>query len=121
MRKSTISFLFICIFILTLAGCANGSKSSYGTPSTDSSPSPTTKNLILIQSFAFNPSVLTIKAGETVVWQNKDSAVHTVASDSFTSPSIAKDETFKQTFNAKGTYNYICGVHASVKGQIIVE
>jgi len=76
---------------------------------------------VSIKSFAFNPSVLTVKAGTTVVWTNEDSAPHTIKSDLFTSNNLNKGDFFAFKFANVGTYDYICSIHPSMKGQIIVE
>lgn len=83
-------------------------------------PQPKTVT-ILIQNFAFNPAVLNIKVGDTVVWQNKDAAPHKIKSNSFNSAILSQNDTFKFSFGIAGTYDYICSIHPSMKGQIIVE
>ncbi len=77
-----------------------------------------------IKNFAFNPSTLTIKAGETVVWTNMDSVEHGIVSDSgneLGSGVFKNGETYSHTFYVLGTYDYHCSVHTSMKGKIIVE
>ena len=89
-------------------------------------PTPPTVsgNKIELKSFAFNPSELKIKTGETVTWTNKDSAPHTVTSDSGTeisSPTLSNSQTYSHTFNAQGTFQYHCSLHPGMKAKIIVE
>src|SRR3989344_3814007 len=76
-----------------------------------------------ISGFAFNPSTLTITKGTTVAWTNKDSARHDVVSDTraFVSERLSQDGAFEYTFDTSGTYRYICSIHPSMKGTIIVE
>jgi len=88
---------------------------------TDNKPSESAKQNISIQGFAFNPSAVTVKVGETVTWTNEDSAPHDVKSDNFTSPLMAKGESFEYKFDTAGTYDYNCGIHPSMKGQVIVK
>ncbi|OGJ16335.1 hypothetical protein A3K74_01950 [Candidatus Pacearchaeota archaeon RBG_13_33_26] len=79
---------------------------------------------IELKGFAFSPSTLTIKAGDTVIWTNMDSASHTVTSDSgneLDSPGFGKDGTYTHKFDTAGTYTYHCSPHPSMKGTIIVE
>ncbi|MDD5162615.1 MAG: cupredoxin family copper-binding protein [Candidatus ainarchaeum sp.] len=81
-------------------------------------------NTIEISNFSFSPSEITIKKGETVAWINKDSAKHSIVSDSgseLNSTLLATNETFSHTFNSSGTFGYHCTVHASMKGKVIVE
>ena len=76
---------------------------------------------ITIQGFAFHPDTITISAGDTVKWTNLDSVNHDVKGDSFDSGVMKSDGTFEMIFNQTGTYNYICSIHPSMKGQIIVQ
>jgi plastocyanin len=77
---------------------------------------------ITIQGFAFSPAEITMAAGTLVRWTNQDSATHTVkaADGSWVSPDIAKGATFEKVFDKAGTYDYICGIHPSMKGRIVV-
>jgi len=77
---------------------------------------------IEIEDFAFRPEMVSIKAGTTIKWGNKDDASHTVASDdgSWSSSNLAKGDTFFHTFVQAGTISYHCGFHPSMKGTITV-
>ena len=48
---------------------------------------------------------------------------HTVEFDdsSKTSDELEKKDTVSFTFDKKGTFNYHCGIHPSMKGTVIVE
>ena len=76
-----------------------------------------------IQNFSFQPSSLTIKAGDTVVWTNQDPTDHTVTADdgSFGSPHVPSGGTFASTFTHAGTYAYHCSIHASMTGTVTVN
>jgi len=82
--------------------------------------SPATYNAT-IQNFAFSPVLLTIKAGDTVTWTNKDSAPHQVAGSGFQSGVLGNGQSFSFTFNTAGTYDYICNIHTYMKAKIIVQ
>lgn len=95
-------------------------------PNPNPQPSPPTQEpktyQVTIQGFAFNPSDLKINKGDTVVWTNKDSASHTVVSDSgneLASGALATDQTYSHTFEQAGTFSYHCGIHLTMKA--IVE
>jgi plastocyanin len=93
------------------------------TNQTESQTAPNTHN-VEINNFAFFPSSLTIHPGETVTWTNKDSASHTVISDSGTeisSSSLSTGQTYSHTFNTAGTYTYHCSIHPSMKATITVQ
>ncbi len=81
----------------------------------------TEPNTILIKNFSFDPGTLKVKTGTTVTWVNEDTASHTVKSDTFTSGNLGQGEKFTFTFSAPGTYNYSCGIHPTMTGQIVVE
>ena len=78
---------------------------------------------VLIKGFKFVPAEVNIKVGETVVWTNEDTAPHTVESSDGTlrSDELAKDDTYSHTFTKAGKYDYICGIHPSMKGSVAVQ
>ena len=74
--------------------------------------------------FAFSPSGLTIKKGDSVVWTNQDSVGHTVTSDSgseLDSELLSTGESYSYKFANAGIYEYHCTPHPSMKAKIIVE
>lgn len=77
---------------------------------------------VQIANFAFGPASLTVSRGATVTWTNTDTFDHTVvASDqAFRSDNIGQGVTFEQTFDTAGEFTYVCGIHPSMKGTIIV-
>jgi plastocyanin len=85
--------------------------------------SVTSGNAVIISGFAFDPATITIKVGDTVTWTNQDSVVHTVAADdkSWASDNLAKGATYSHTFDTAGTFTYLCGVHPTMKGTVIVQ
>lgn len=95
-------------------------------PPTPPPSSPAVESGVMIENFAFNPSSLTILAGTTVTWTNRDSATHDAASlaDSlvtFASPPLSKGDSFRFTFTEPGTYRYYCTFHPSMRGTIVVS
>jgi len=76
-----------------------------------------------IDNFAFNPRELTVKAGSTVRWTNKDDIPHTVTSDSslFSSPALDTNQTFQFTFEKPGKFPYFCKLHPMMTGTVAVE
>ena len=81
-------------------------------------------NQVTIDNFSFTPQTLTILAGSTVTWTNKDDVPHTVVETNnhkFKSKALDTDETFSFTFNEPGTYEYFCSVHPKMVAKVIVE
>jgi plastocyanin len=100
------------VLLVLLAGC---------TQTQEQPVPPTGVNTILIENFAFNPSVMTVPVGTSVTWVNKDSAPHTVQGEDFSSSTLNKEETFMNKFDTPGTFVYHCSIHPSMTGTIIVE
>jgi plastocyanin len=71
---------------------------------------------------AFNPSSITVVAGTTITWTNKDSGPHTVTSNDglINSGPIASGKSFSYTFPTAGTILYHCSIHPSMTSKVIV-
>lgn len=80
---------------------------------------------ITISHYSFQPGALTVAAGSTVTWINKDDDVHTIKStdgpEAFSSPALDNGNRFGFTFHRAGTYHYICSVHPYMHGVIVVR
>ena len=77
-----------------------------------------------IDNFTFNPQTVTVKAGTTVTWTNKDDIPHGIAATNnvFTrSKALDTDDSFSFTFTTPGSYQYFCYVHPHMTGTIVVE
>ncbi|MDQ0113775.1 plastocyanin/azurin family copper-binding protein [Paenibacillus harenae] len=96
-----------------------------GTTASITPAEPTIKTYnIDIKEYSFGTEALTIEAGSKVIFTNYDEMKHNaVALDgSFSTPLLAKGESYTVTFDKPGTYNYLCEPHMSfMTGQIIVK
>lgn len=83
---------------------------------------PTGANNVRIIDFAFQPALLTVPAGTTVVWSNAGQARHTVAAadGSVISPDIASGASYQRSYTVPGTYLYYCDIHPEMKATIAV-
>lgn len=91
-------------------------------PITPTVSAPETDNRIIIENFAFNPAEVKIKVGDKVVWTNKDSVPHRIEiAGDIKSPNLSKNNTFEFTFTKAGEFSYICGIHPSMKGRVVVS
>src|SRR5262249_14853810 len=63
---------------------------------------------IAIDNFTFNPQKLTVKAGTTVTWTNKDDIPHAIAAvnKQFKSKTLDTDDGYVFTFTTPGSYEY---------------
>lgn len=76
---------------------------------------------VFIQNYSYSPVGVTVKAGDYVLWINRDNVAHNVAWSGFEGPLIAKDEQFAHKFDKPGTYHYFCTPHPYMTGTVFVE
>ena len=75
-----------------------------------------------IDNFVFEPTQLTVKAGTTVTWRNRDDIPHTVVcAGKFRSKTMDTDGTFTFTFATAGEYKYFCSLHPHMQWVVKVE
>ena len=93
-----------------------GKKMAVATPMTASDQA------VKIAGFAFGPAKLTVPAGKPVTWTNTDDSPHqiVVSGTPIRSEFLMKGQSHTQTFDAAGTFNYVCGLHPSMKGTVEV-
>jgi|GEM_PF-1953596 len=97
-----------------------------------SSPPPAMEEGIIVSIVgnsgrnSYNPNPIEIKVGDTMTWINSDSSPHTVTSSSndgsitFDSDVLRRGETFSFTFDKEGQYPYLCTLHPSMVGTVVV-
>jgi plastocyanin len=119
-RYTTALAFFITILIMSVS-CSKDNP--YGGASTGNNGGQPGANEVWIQDMAFNPASITVKAGTTIKWTNKDSATHTVTADdnSFDSGNIPVNGTFSHTFPAAGVFTYHCRIHPAMKATVLVQ
>ena len=84
---------------------------------------------VSMRNIQFEPSDVTIKAGETVTWTNDESVAHDVhgsgPGEEFSSGpagGMEQGDTFSHAFDRPGTYDYVCRVHApGMAGSVTVR
>jgi plastocyanin len=75
---------------------------------------------VRIQDFAFQPASLRVTAGTYVVFRNMDAAPHHITGHDFDSGIIRYGAYWSMPFQRAGTFDYICSIHPTMKGQIVV-
>jgi plastocyanin/mono/diheme cytochrome c family protein len=94
----------------------------------------------MTDELTFKPRTVEIKRGETILWKNPSSLMHTVTADPskandkshvqlpkgaepFHSGDIQPDGEYRHTFNVPGRYRYFCVPHeaAGMAGEVIVK
>jgi len=75
-----------------------------------------------IEDMQFKPSTITVSAGTTVTWRNKDDMQHTVTDrgGAFDSGTIGISKTYRFTFTTAGTYTYHCTIHSTMADATVV-
>ena len=78
---------------------------------------------VLIEGMRFQPEGVTVAAGDTVVWINRDLVPHTATSASgrFDSNEIAPGKTWSHVVRSSGEFSYICTYHPLMKAIVRVR
>ncbi|HMC78771.1 MAG TPA: cupredoxin family copper-binding protein [Vicinamibacterales bacterium] len=78
---------------------------------------------VTIEGTKFDAADLTVNAGDSIVWENKDPYPHTATSKTggFDSKDIASEKSWKYVAKKKGDFPYVCTIHPSMKGTIHVK
>jgi plastocyanin len=89
-------------------------------------PAPKPKprhHTVTIDSTSYKPAALTVRAGDTIEWVNRDFYPHTVtaASGAFNSRDIAAGESWSYTAETAGSFEYICKYHQTMVGTLQVR
>jgi plastocyanin len=78
---------------------------------------------VTIKDDAYSPVTLTVSAGQTVTFTNRDDDAHTVTSTNgvFDSKGLDTNGVWHHTFDKPGVYHYFCELHPFMKGTIVVK
>jgi plastocyanin len=119
-----VGILLMGLWLSTLSASSGDTRTVSGS----SASSKTMSTTIHIENMVFQPSVIHVPAGTTVVWKNDDTMTHTVtsgANDSkdnrFDSGDLQPGQTFSYTFQQPGTYAYFCDYHPMMQATVIVD
>jgi plastocyanin len=112
-KFAVVAIMFTVLAMLAGAGRLKADDGKGGGPAVD----------VKIDNFSFTPQTITVAAGTTVTWTNRDDIPHTVVSNDgvFKSKVRDTDEKFTYTFTKAGTYDYFCSVHPKMTGKVIVQ
>ncbi len=92
-------------------------------------PASPTHYQITMTDYRFNPESLNVMAGDTVIWVNRGSVMHTTTSGKGGAPdgkwgaNVVPGASFSYVFSLGGTYHYYCAPHVGMgmKGVVVVE
>jgi len=129
MKMSTLSSLFVLLSVVSLIAIAPSAFADHHEVTITSPPGAGTPGCEQTADGCFIPSTVTIEVGETVTWENNDTAAHTASggnpTDGLTGPwdssLIMAGGSFSYTADTAGTFDYYCMVHPWMEGTVIVE
>jgi plastocyanin len=86
-------------------------------------PSKPRTHTVIIEGTRFQPETLTVKAGDTIVWVNKDMFPHsaTAGNSTFNSQVIAAGASWRYIAKKKGDFDYACIFHPTMKASLLVK
>ncbi len=115
--KYKVCTFAIAIFLF-LPGTGFGQSTATATQDAKAAPVE-----VKIDNFSFSPATITVPAGTTVRWTNRDDIPHTVVSDDqkFQSKALDTDDQYSYTFTKPGTYGYFCSIHPKMTGKVVVQ
>jgi plastocyanin len=76
-----------------------------------------------IEALKFSPPALEVRAGDTVIWKNKDAFPHNVIAENkgFRSADIQSGQSWKFKAGSKGVFPYVCTLHPGMKAVLTVK
>jgi plastocyanin len=115
--------LFAAALTLALAACTSNTSSSV------QSAGASGGSVVTLSGLAFSPTSLTVKAGTTVTFQNKDTFDHTVTNGKDGKPdanaafdkSLPAGQSVDITFDKAGTFNVTCKIHSTMNMTVTVQ
>ena len=110
------------ILLAALAIEVAGVRAAVTSVATGTQAAPATTD-VKIDNFTFGPADVTVKAGSTITWTNRDDIPHTVVSTdkAFKSKVLDTDDHYSFTFASAGTFTYFCSIHPKMTGRIVVK
>ncbi|MCO8126516.1 cupredoxin domain-containing protein [Acidimicrobiia bacterium EGI L10123] len=109
------------ILLLVLAPVLLAACGDDDTEVADAEPGPT----ITMEQSRYAPDSVEVAPGSEVTFENLDPFAHTVTSAegsplAFDSGELGQDETYVQTFDEAGTYEYFCEIHPTMRAEVAV-
>lgn len=113
-RSSSYSMILVSLLVAAITSAQ-----------ADNSPRPEAAETktVQISNFQFQPQELTVTAGTTVAWLNRDQTVHNIVSKDgkVASPGLDTDDRYTVVFEHEGDYPYFCALHPQMTGVVHVR
>jgi amicyanin len=78
---------------------------------------------VTIADFKFDPGSVSATANQPITWTNRDGVPHQVviAAKNLKTAVLGRNQSAALTIAEPGSYDYICGIHPTMKGKIVVK
>ena len=128
MRKSaSLSFSLLAIFVVI--AITPSAFADHMSVTVTNAPGSSTPGCEETSEGCFIPSMVTLDIGGEVIWENNDTAAHTITSGTpvegpdgiFDSSLVITGSSFSHVFAEAGSYDYFCMVHPWMQGMVMVS
>jgi plastocyanin len=106
-RRSITVLVLVTVALVVSAAIALGATDRVGVKKTS-------------KGYAWNPSALSIKKGDTVVWSWKGNVAHNVSGPGFRSKTVAR-LTYSRRFTKAGSYRVVCTIHQALGQRMTIK
>ena len=121
--------LFVTFAVFSLIAITPSAFADHMTVTVTNAPGSSVPGCEETADGCFIPSMVTIDIGGEVIWENNDTAAHTITSGTavegpsgvFDSSLIMAGSSFSHTFEEAGTFDYFCMVHPWMAGAVMVS
>jgi len=127
--QKKIYSLFGLLAIFSLIAIAPSAFADHTTATVTNAPGSSVPGCEQTADGCFIPNMVTIDIGGEVIWENNDTAAHTITSGTavegpsgvFDSSLVMAGSSFSHTFEDAGTFDYFCMVHPWMAGTVMVS
>ena len=121
--------LFVLFAVFSIIAITPSAFADHATATVTNAPGSSVPGCEVTADGCFIPSMVTIDVGGEVIWENNDTAAHTITSGTaaggpdghFDSSLVMAGSTFSHTFDDAGTFDYFCMVHPWMQGTVMVS
>jgi len=126
-KSSYLSFSLLAIFVVIAV--TPSAFADHATATVTNAPGSSTPGCEETADGCFIPSMVTLDVGSEVIWENSDTAAHTITSGTpmegpdgiFDSSLVMAGSSFSHVFEEAGSYDYFCMVHPWMQGMVMVS
>ncbi len=125
-RRTFLPSLILAAVLLASCGDDDDATATDAT-ATDATATddPAADAAVTMEQSRYAPDPLEVAPGTEVTFENIDPFAHTVTSAEgstleFDSGQLGEGDTFQQTFDDAGTYEYFCEIHPTMRAEVVV-